>query len=154
MKPLYIFDLDGTLADLTHRLHFINPAQGVKKDWQGFHEACVQDAPLPVISTMSLLHKSGADVWIWSGRSASVRQETIHWLWINTPLFSSDIDEILTMRDVGDYRDDAVVKQEWLSRVLDPDRKRLIAAFDDRDRVVEMWRRNGVQCYQVAPGDF
>ena len=33
---LYIFDIDGTLADNTHRLHFI---QGEVKDWEGFHNA-------------------------------------------------------------------------------------------------------------------
>ena len=26
--------------------------------------------------------------------------------------------------------------------------------FDDRQRVVDMWRRNGIQCCQVAPGDY
>lgn len=31
---------------------------------------------------------------------------------------------------------------------------RLVMTFDDRDRVVAMWRRNGVVCAQVAPGDF
>ena len=34
------------------------------------------------------------------------------------------------------------------------DRARLVMVFDDRDRVVNMWRRNGVVCAQVAPGDF
>lgn len=34
---IYIFDLDGTVADLTHRLHFIT---GETKDWDGFHGAC------------------------------------------------------------------------------------------------------------------
>jgi hypothetical protein len=34
------------------------------------------------------------------------------------------------------------------------DRERLVGAFDDRQRVVDMWRRNGITCFQVAPGDF
>lgn len=29
-----------------------------------------------------------------------------------------------------------------------------IMAFDDRDRVVKMWRDAGIPCAQVAPGDF
>jgi len=29
-----IFDLDGTLCDITHRLHFI---EGDNKDWDGFY---------------------------------------------------------------------------------------------------------------------
>jgi hypothetical protein len=61
--------------------------------------------------------------------------------------------EQLRMRPVGDYRDDAVLKEQWLNeaRVLGkaPD-----IVFDDRQRVVDMWRRNGITCCQVAPGDF
>jgi hypothetical protein len=30
----------------------------------------------------------------------------------------------------------------------------LMAVFDDRDKVVAMWRRNGVACFQVAEGNF
>jgi hypothetical protein len=26
--------------------------------------------------------------------------------------------------------------------------------FDDRSRVVEMWRKNGIKCFQVAEGNF
>ena len=76
--PLYIFDLDGTLADITHRLHYI---QQDKKDWRGFFAACVDDAPiLPTIRTLQALHKSGADVWIWSGRSDECKAQTVKWL--------------------------------------------------------------------------
>lgn len=33
-------------------------------------------------------------------------------------------------------------------------RRRLVAVFDDRDKVVSMWRARGVACFQVAPGAF
>lgn len=44
MKPLYIFDLDGTLADLTHRLHFLENKTD-KRRWDKFHAACSKDKP-------------------------------------------------------------------------------------------------------------
>jgi hypothetical protein len=34
------------------------------------------------------------------------------------------------------------------------DRMRLMCVFDDRDKVVKMWRDEGVACFQVAPGEF
>ena len=37
---------------------------------------------------------------------------------------------------------------------IPPERNRLTAVFDDRDKVVQMWRENGVPCFQVAKGDF
>lgn len=57
------------------------------------------------------------------------------------------------MRKNGDYRADDVVKREWLTIGLIP-RGRVLCAFDDRKRVVDMWRSEGITCYQVAPGDF
>ena len=36
----------------------------------------------------------------------------------------------------------------------DEDKKRLICIFDDRNKVVNMWRSLGITCLQVANGDF
>ena len=61
---------------------------------------------------------------------------------------------MLMMRDEGDHSADDDLKKRWLDSMLIDDRNRLVAAFDDRDRVVKMWRDNDVACFQVAPGDF
>lgn len=58
------------------------------------------------------------------------------------------------MRPAGDTTPDHELKQSWLLSLPNEDRERLMCAFDDRQRVVDMWRRNGVLCCQVAPGDF
>ena len=54
----------------------------------------------------------------------------------------------------GDYTADDVLKRQWLDGMLAEDRDRLYCAFDDRDRVVKMWRNAGVTCLQVAAGEF
>ena len=59
---------------------------------------------------------------------------------------------MLLMRKVGDNRPDDVIKQELLDAIKH--RYNIIAAFDDRDKVVQMWRNNNIACFQVAPGDF
>ena len=38
-----IVDIDGTVADLRHRLHFI---QGEKKDWDAFYSHAGEDSPI------------------------------------------------------------------------------------------------------------
>ena len=58
------------------------------------------------------------------------------------------------MRPANDFTPDAQLKESWLHAMHPEDRARLVAVFEDRDRVVAMWRRNGVQCFQAAPGDF
>lgn len=149
--PLYLFDLDGTLAHIEHRKHFI---EGERKSWSRFYKACVDDTPnTPVIATMELLLNTGAEVKIFSGREDSVRKETIAWLTANTSLNMQTT--TLLMRPTGDSTPDDELKRDWYENALTAgERRRLVAVFDDRDKVVAMWRSMGVPCFQVAPGDF
>ena len=179
MRPLYIFDLDGTLALIEHRLHYIqrpslkcydcgganrkNCVQcsdldaGWKADWRGFFAAVDKDEPnTAVIRTYKFLREAGAECWIWSGRSDECMLETKEWLakHCGTKFGAFAAPEAFRMRKAGDYRDDVVVKSEWLAEIEPPEFNRLTAVFDDRARVVEMWRNAGVACFQVAPGEF
>jgi hypothetical protein len=176
MTPLYIFDLDGTLALTEHRQHLLGgdpcPACGgtcilpdvgscpscngtgsTGADWGAFFAACVNDAPnWPVIGTMNMLLRSGADVQIWSGRSAEVMNETRTWI---QKYFEIDAEEVqICMRREGDFTPDEALKKSWLDELSAYDRRRLVAVFDDRQKVVDMWRAAGVACFQVAPGNF
>lgn len=155
MRPLYIFDLDGTLARIEHRRHIIEDPDRADDKWRRFYAACDRDQPNePVIATMEMLRRF-ADVWIFSGRSDEVRDKTITWLQAHTSFMSWELDEgALTMRRAGDYTADDRLKKQWLDGMMVDDRRRLVAAFDDRSRVVKMWRDAGVPCFQVAEGEF
>lgn len=143
MLPIYIFDLDGTLADISHRLHYI---QGETKDWPTFFSQCDEDAPIwPVINTLKRLAEK-SDIWIFTGRSDEVRSKTITWL----THYGIRFDKLL-MRKAGDHRLDHVLKEEWLK---ENNTHLLIGVFEDRQSVVDMWRANGVFCFQVAEGKF
>lgn len=153
MKPLYIFDLDGTLALIGHRRHHVECARD-EQNWTAFYAACVDDLPnMPVVKTLRALVQSGADIWIFSGRSDEVESQTIDWLMRHT-VWSSRNDLVLEMRHEGDHTPDDVLKRGWLNGMLAEDRERLVAVFEDRDRMVKMWRDAGVACFQVAPGEF
>lgn len=61
--------------------------------------------------------------------------------------------EIKFEHEIGDdHRSDEIVKKEMLDDI--EKRFNVIGVFDDRDRVVSMWRENGLQCYQINYGDF
>lgn len=144
-----IFDLDGTLADLTHRLHFI---QKEPKDWTAFFAACPGDRVIEPVARIARLCSLGNRVIIASGRSDEVRAETEAWLqkmWGNG--FSGYT--ALYMRKAGDHRPDDIIKEELLDQII-ADGYRPELVFDDRDRVVAMWRRRGLICAQVADGEF
>lgn len=149
MRPLYIFDLDGTLALIEHRRHFVERPRE-QQDWKSFYAACVDDQPnIPVIRTLEALSEDCAEIWVFSGRSDEVRAETEAWLDRN--VFSTIN---LTMRPAGDFTPDNVLKLGWLNSMLPCDRRRLVAVFEDRSRLVKMWRSQGVPCFQVAEGEF
>lgn len=88
-------------------------------------------------------------------KSENLREQTEHWLRYNILAHMNWSNQNqLKMRPAGDYTPDDVLKESWLHAMSPEDRARLVMVFDDRDRVVNMWRRNGVVCAQVAPGDF
>ncbi len=169
MRPLYIFDLDGTLALIEHRRHHVtNPyllydeytetmvhhGPEWKPNWKQFYLDCVDDVPNPpVIDTLTML-ANHADIQIFSGRSDEVETETRLWLSVHLQFLPTHHKVNLRMRRQGDHQPDDKLKEGWLNKMSDEDRKRLVAVFEDRSRLVKMWRRNGIACFQVAPGDF
>lgn len=148
-RPLYIFDLDGTLALIDHRRPLV---ECEPKRWREFYAACHLDQPHDaVLRTASGLRTAGADVWVWSGRSDEVRDKTEAWLAVQLPWLDP---RDLRMRPADDHQPDVRLKRSWLESLSPVDRGRLVAVFDDRNSVVTMWREHGVACFQVAPGDF
>lgn len=153
MHPLYIFDLDGTLALTDHRKHFLDDKDDPER-WEKFYQACDKDLPnRPVIELFDSLY-SRNKIFIWSGRSDLVYDKTIKWLANNTGLAIEWAEEILRMRTEGDHTEDTELKRRWLHELYPQDRKRLTCVFEDRQKVVDMWRQEGVTCLQVAPGEF
>lgn len=147
--PLAIFDLDGTISDPSHRLWMV---QQEKPDWSGFYRACGDDQPVKsVIAVARALHETGHELWLFSGRSIEVVGLTYMWLALHDigGLFSR-----LNFRLADDYRADDVIKRMWYDEMSQEDKDRLSVVFDDRDRLVRMWRSLGVTCFQVADGDF
>lgn len=147
-KRCWIFDIDGTLADCTHRKHHIEKEP---KDWEAFFAACPDDKIIEHVVEIFeaiLWHDNAAIVFV-SGRSDDYYELTKTWLEDNLAIEPI----ILYMRKTGDHRPDHEVKLELLAQLradgFDP-----IAAFDDRNSVVRMWREAGIPCFQVAEGDF
>ena len=146
MKTI-IFDIDGTLADIEHRRHYVS---GGRSHWAKFNALMGEDAPnAPVVSLYMTLWQSGLyNIEIVTGRSEAYRAVTEKWLIWNEIPFTR-----VTMRAVKDNRPDHIIKEEILNRFL-ADGLEIEFTVDDRQQVVDMWRRNGVTCLQCAPGNF
>lgn len=147
-RDLYIFDLDGTLSDADHRRPILDDHSNPHR-WAQFYDACDRDEPrVGAIHTFKELVLRN-DCWIWSGRTDRVRQKTEDWL-LRYGVFPHD----MKMRSEGDNTPDDVLKKTWYDALPLEDKARLVATFDDRDRMVKMWRDLGIQCYQVNYGNF
>ena len=154
MIPLYIVDIDGTVALIDHRLHYLDNIDDLAR-WDKFYNECHNDEPnLPVINTINLLLQSGADIWFFTGRKESIRVKTVNYLTKYINIQPNDLEDTLLMRPEGNRTPDNELKLFWYSNMLDYDKSRLQAVFEDRDRVVGMWRENNVACFQVNKGEF
>ena len=164
MKGTVFVDIDGTVADLTHRRKYL---QGGAKNWPAFERAIPQDTPIQwVIDAVRRLYDAGWTVVMMSGRGEQSKEATVAWLekhgvpyhaiymrrrWEFEP--DGSIKLTRKGKKLGDFRRDDIVKEELLGFAreagYDPD-----VVFDDRDQVVAMWRRLGIPVVQVAEGDF
>ena len=152
MKDIIVCDLDGTLCNIDHRTHFVQVAQGERKDWDSFFNGVPNDTVNePVLEVLDrfrfALDEFEFEIVFCSGRPERCRADTEAWL--KQHGFNH---YALWMREDGDFRRDDIVKQEILDKYLEKDR--VLFVLDDRDQVVDMWRRNGLTCFQVAEGDF
>ncbi len=99
MNNAFIFDLDGTLADCSHRTHY---CKGPNKNYRKFFEECSNDKPIEdVIEILTELQTADAcpDIIICSGRSDEVKYQTELWLCREGIGYNA-----LFMRKAGDYR--------------------------------------------------
>ena len=149
LKPLAIVcDLDGTLCDIRHRRHFVRREDGGKKDWPGFFKAMSDDAVNVWCAEILKAMGSKYRIVLCSGRPDDYRRKTEDWLAKHSIAYDD-----LFMRLRNDSRQDNIAKEIILDfEIL----TRYTPSFmiDDRQQVVDCWRRRGYICLQCDVGDF
>lgn len=157
MTDAFIFDIDGTIADCSHRLHFIikpkdvvlRPYEVWSGDYDSFYSACSEDTPIDnVIRVLKAIKDSGVQVLYVTGRPEKCREKTLAWL--NKYVGQTDGD-CLYMRTDGDHREDFDVKREiYESKIRD--NYRVAGVFEDRLSVILVWQRLGLTVFRVGDG--
>lgn len=142
-----IFDLDGTLADVTPVRHFVDGTLGRHRDFDAFHRYACTEA-LPIKATVQKVREAewaGRAVILVSGRQEKWRSLTLSWLtWHDIPW------NRLWMRLDGDFRPDTVVKAGIYRTFIKP-HFNVVKAHDDRPSICELWRSLGIEV-DVVPG--
>ena len=147
---LIVCDLDGTVAKITHRVHYVrtNP-----RNYEAFSAAIPLDTPeKEVIGVINALHSAGHKVVFASGRGEQDREVTLNWMvehigeWVlNTNLY---------MRKKKDYRSDEIIKTEILSQIESELGSKPDIAIDDRLNVCRMWHSHGIKLLRVGNPDL
>lgn len=136
-------DIDGTLADCTHRLQY---AKGDTKDWKKFFDGIPHDTlRTEVAERVDMCRQAGHPIILVSARPEDYRATTEQWLKDNGIEY-----ETLIMRRSGDKRDDVDVKQDIYERYLK--KYHIVTWFDDRPKVIRMLRNNGINVIDVGLG--
>lgn len=133
---IVVFDVDGTLANVEHRVRYWRETP---KNWDKFKSEMINDTPiLPICSLADACQLAGHLVLICTGRGEENRKVTDWWLKYNGIRFTK-----LFMRAENDFRHDSIVKKELLDQIKQEFGKSDLW-FDDRPRVVDMLRENGI----------
>lgn len=118
---LAVFDIDGVVADVRHRLHHLDPP---RRSWSGFFRDAAEDPLLAegarLVADLAARHEI---VWL-TGRPAWLRRTTADWL-AGHGLPGGE----LHLRPDGDYRP----ARQYKVQVLQGLSRRGVAAFVDDD---------------------
>ncbi|MFI6469778.1 hypothetical protein ACIBL5_05865 [Streptomyces sp. NPDC050516] len=76
-RPLAVFDLDGTLADSSHRQRFLDRGP---RDWDAFFAAAPADPPLAEGVALCREAAGDCEVVYLTGRPERCREDTLAWL--------------------------------------------------------------------------
>lgn len=150
-KKVIVFDIDGTLADGEHRMHLIR-GEG-KKDWNTFFAKAMEDPPHHEIQWLNhiMAERDDVELVVLTARPEKRRDVTEQWLAEHNIEHTELI--LKTDREEQDHVPDYVFKERILDEMIAQGRKPYMV-FEDRQNVVDMWRKRGIKCLQVQPGDF
>jgi predicted kinase len=135
-----ICDLDGTLADISHR----SPYDASK---------CFDDGIIEPVWDMVetyITAQPDTELIFMSGREDTHEDWTRRWLDDKCGFGEC---YHLYMRDAGDNRPDYVVKEEMYRKYITP-YYYVKFAIDDRNQIVHLWRHLGIPTFQVNYGYF
>lgn len=134
-KDAYIFDLDGTVAHTNGNRHIFDYSS-VFKD----------TVDVSVGNVLIALKNMGFHIVFVSGRnnSSDCYSETVRW--IKEHFGFQEVE--LIIKESNSFEKDVKFKSRVYKDILAP-KYNILGVFEDRLRVVEMWRDLGVKCFNV-----
>ena len=140
-RPIAVIDIDGVVADVRHRLRFLERRP---KDWGGFFGAAPQDPVLEVGRETVLRLAEVCDIVYLSGRPEHCRDDTEEWF----ARHGLPVGRLMLRRG-GDFRPAKDVKVEVLRRLAR--QAPVTVLVDDDSAVLDAARSAG---FDVLPATW
>jgi hypothetical protein len=138
LPPVVVFDIDGTLFDESHRKEHREA-----KDWDTYFSLAKHDSPIQhIIDLTKEYRKKGFEIWLMSGRREEILEDTIKQANDHGVCFDK-----IKLRSFDNRLPDYVVKPAWISKYIGLER--VVAVYDDTDRVIEGFRKKGLNVIDV-----
>ena len=143
-RTVAIFDIDGVLADISHRLHLI--AGDNPPDWDSFYNLAHKDPPIPQgLWFLKQCVNDGYHCALFTGRRESIRRATHGWLIGQGVTYHS-----LHMRADGDHTKAAELKLEWYDQIV-TNGLEVAFAVEDNPATVDAYRKAGIFVFATNP---
>ena len=138
LPKVVIFDIDNTLMDETHRAHLRE-----ENKWTEYFDECHLDTPIQHIVKLTHEYRDkGYDVWVLSGRSEDVLEKTIASLNEHNVYYDH-----IKLRATDNFLPDYVLKPAWARSLIGLERIEIV--FDDQDKVLEGFKKKGLNVVDV-----
>lgn len=127
-----IVDIDETLSHLNGRGYH---------DWSTVFEDTVDETVLELVRLYARSHS----IVLITGRSEVCREDTVRWLdKYNVPF------DYLYMKGAGDHTDSAITKETAMKDFVAKNPTcEIVLAIDDRQKIIDMWKDNGIRTLMV-----
>ncbi len=151
IKNAVVFDLDGCVSDDRWRQNLIptpdvSDPDAINKAWEAYHADCDKDPILPSGGAILRDHiKQGHIILFCTGRTITVGERSAQWISANFGISPADFS--ILMRQVNDHRSAVDLKKEFAEFIISNSQRNgstVVAAYDDREDVVAMYRSLGL----------
>ena len=150
LELAFIFDVDGVLADNTHRQGLLHQeGKTARQCWKEFFLAGDNDPAYPdTLHLAKALQTYGFKILLLTGRSGEYFTQLENWL-----MALEFLPDEIYMRSRTDFRKDWEIKEEAYLKLIAP-RYKVLGVFEDNTACVKMWRGRGITCYQPREENY
>lgn len=113
------------------------------KDWDNYFDLCHLDTPIQHIIDLTKEYRAkGYEIWLMSGRVDRIMEKTIKSMEDHGVCYDR-----IKLRSPENRVPDFVIKPAWISKYIGLER--VEAVYDDTDRVIEGFRKKGLNVIDV-----